>query len=240
MVLAVARFLLALGMDGRTLPKGTEERTALFRSVVADRRVLVILDDAVDEPQVRPLLPSGTGCAVLVTSGRALGGLGAEHVGLGALSPRSGLMLLARIAGTRLALRPHWSIGRLTDSLRPDRRRLDERDGGELRGAPSRVMRALSASLITRTGADRARNGRSWLAATAPHSVRPGTRVGCVMCGHESDRRRIRPTYGDSPAWRERPDRPDRACRPRCPARTRNAPFAGPVNPEGSGPQGSV
>ncbi len=157
----LARFLIALGVDGRTLPREADERTALFRSVLADRRVLLILDDAADEAQVRPLLPGVPGCGVLVTSRRALGGLGVDHVGLDPLEPESALMLLARlaghrrvaaepnaaaeileccdrlplalrIAGTRLAMRPHRSLGHLAGLLRPDRRRLDELVLGDL------------------------------------------------------------------------------------------------------------
>jgi DNA-binding SARP family transcriptional activator len=165
----LARFLIALGVDDRALPRETEDRTALFRSMLAGRRVLLILDDAVDEAQVRPLLPGVPGCAVLVTGRRALGGLGLGHVRLDALDQESALTLLARlagrrrvaaepeaaleivqscdrlplalrIAGTLLALRPHQSLSRLADLLRPDRRRLDELMLGDLSVRDSLAM----------------------------------------------------------------------------------------------------
>lgn len=157
----LARFLTALGMDGRELPEDREDREALLRSVLADRRVLMVLDNAADERQVRPLLPSGAGCAVVVTGRRRLAGLSAHHVGLDVLGPEQALMLLARvageeqvaaeiavagdivrlcghlplairIAGARLAAQVHWSLGHLADRLRQERRRLDELAVGDL------------------------------------------------------------------------------------------------------------
>ncbi|MGW0483740.1 BTAD domain-containing putative transcriptional regulator [Nonomuraea sp. NPDC003214] len=75
---ALARFLRALGLPA--VPRTLEERSALFRSTVAERRVLVLLDDAESMQQTEPLLPGGASCAVLVTSRRTLVGLPERQV----------------------------------------------------------------------------------------------------------------------------------------------------------------
>ncbi|HEY6790755.1 MAG TPA: NB-ARC domain-containing protein, partial [Trebonia sp.] len=63
----LAGFLRELGVDGDDIPEGTDERARMYRAQLAGQRVLVVLDDAADEAQVRPLLPGSAGCAVLVT-----------------------------------------------------------------------------------------------------------------------------------------------------------------------------
>lgn len=68
-------FLLALGVPDHRVPPGRTERVALFRSVLAGRRMLLVLDNARDADQVRPLLPGTPGCAVVVTGRGALSGL---------------------------------------------------------------------------------------------------------------------------------------------------------------------
>ncbi|GIF26075.1 DNA-binding SARP family transcriptional activator [Actinoplanes tereljensis] len=68
-------FLTALGLPDHRIPPSLDERVALFRSVLAGRRMLLLLDNAAGAEQVRPLLPGAPGCAVLVTSRSHLGGL---------------------------------------------------------------------------------------------------------------------------------------------------------------------
>ena len=70
------RFLLdSLGVPAQRIPAGVEAQSALYRTLLADRQVLLVLDNARDAEQVRPLLPGGAGCAVVVTSRDALGSL---------------------------------------------------------------------------------------------------------------------------------------------------------------------
>ncbi|MFB9840592.1 BTAD domain-containing putative transcriptional regulator, partial [Actinoallomurus acaciae] len=93
-------FLTALGIAGHAVPESLEERSALFRSLLAGRRILVVLDNAADERQVRPLLPGSPGSAAIVTSRARLTGLeSARRVELEVFGPREATALLARIAG---------------------------------------------------------------------------------------------------------------------------------------------
>lgn len=158
----LATFLRALGCGGAALPDDIEERSALYRSRLADRRLLVLLDNAADEAQIQPLLPGGPGCAVLVTSRRRLAGLhGAQLVDLdvfdhdqavellgriagprrvtdepgaaGQLVRSCGYLPLAvRVAGVRLGARPHWQLARLAADLADESHLLDELRLGEL------------------------------------------------------------------------------------------------------------
>jgi len=155
-------FLRALGVRGHPVPDDVDERAGLYRSLMADRRVLVLLDNAADVAQVRPLLPAGAGNAVLVTSRARLTGLAvAEVVDLDVLPPGQAVELLGKIAGTdrvagepgaaqaiaamcghlplalrivgtRLAAKPHWRLQRLADRLAAQHRRLDELAAGDL------------------------------------------------------------------------------------------------------------
>ncbi|MFD4674540.1 BTAD domain-containing putative transcriptional regulator [Lentzea sp. NPDC058450] len=98
---ALAQCLRALGVP--KIPADTGERAGLFRSVLADRRVLLVLDDAASEDQVRPLLPGTPGCAVVVTSRNHLRGLvaldDARPVELGLLTRDEAHALITRLAG---------------------------------------------------------------------------------------------------------------------------------------------
>ena len=87
----LARFLRALGVDPSVIPAGLDERSEFYRERLAGRRVLVVLDDAAGEAQVRPLLPGSPSCAVLVTSRRRLTGLeGADVLDPGCAEARAG------------------------------------------------------------------------------------------------------------------------------------------------------
>jgi len=109
---ALAQFLRALAPDLRHLPDDVNERAALFRTLVGDRRMLVVLDNAATTDQVRALLPGNAGCLVLVTSRHRLSGLvardGARHIALGALTPaESAALLTAAVGVERMAAEPH-------------------------------------------------------------------------------------------------------------------------------------
>ncbi|MEU6719692.1 BTAD domain-containing putative transcriptional regulator [Nonomuraea sp. NPDC046802] len=93
------RLLEALGVPA---PRGSAEQFDLYRSTLATRRVLIVLDNAAHVEQVRPLLPGGSSCAVIVTSRDALRGLvlqGAQNVRLGTFSPEESRDLLADLVG---------------------------------------------------------------------------------------------------------------------------------------------
>ena len=64
----LARFLRDLGVEGDKVPARDDERAALYRTTLTGRRVLIVLDNAKDAAQVRPLLPGSSSCAVLVTT----------------------------------------------------------------------------------------------------------------------------------------------------------------------------
>ncbi|MFI6638642.1 AfsR/SARP family transcriptional regulator [Streptomyces sp. NPDC050504] len=155
----LARFLRALGAG--PVPEGLEERAALYRSALAGRRVLVVLDNAADERQVAPLLPSTPGCAALVTSRTKLLSLPVRSIELDVFTQAEALELLGRmigqerveaepdaaaeliaacghlplavrIVGARLAQRPGWTIADLAGRLADERRRLDQLKVGDL------------------------------------------------------------------------------------------------------------
>jgi DNA-binding SARP family transcriptional activator/tetratricopeptide (TPR) repeat protein len=94
-------FLRALGVD--PIPHDVAERAARYRSAVAGRRVLIVLDNAATAEQVRPLLPGTSTCLVLVTSRNRLGGLvavnGAVHVPVATLSSSDAIALLENLVG---------------------------------------------------------------------------------------------------------------------------------------------
>jgi DNA-binding SARP family transcriptional activator len=159
--------LRALCPNGAVIPEDLEERTAAIRACLADRRVLVVLDDAASAARVRALLPGTAGCAVLVTGrnqlnglagstsvrippftadeGRALLGRIAGHERVDreheaadeVVSLCGGVPLAVRIAGTRLAARGHMSVRALADRLADEHGRLDELAVGGLQVRPA-------------------------------------------------------------------------------------------------------
>lgn len=152
---ALARLLRTLGVALPSTSMQVDEAAALFRSLMAGRRMLLVLDNAADATQVRPLLPSGTGCGLLVTSRQPLAGLGDVcQVPVGPLAIDEAVALLGqlegadrvaaepeaaaaiarwceclplalRIAAARLIARPGWPLAELRDRLADEHRRLD-------------------------------------------------------------------------------------------------------------------
>ena len=115
----VRGFLNALGVPPERVPPGPEAQAALYRGVLADKRVLIVLDNARDEEQVRPLLAASPGSLVLVTSRNQLAGLaaanGARLLGLDVLARAEAVQLLtARLGGTRAAAEP-GAVGEIAD-----------------------------------------------------------------------------------------------------------------------------
>jgi tetratricopeptide (TPR) repeat protein len=155
----VASFLRALGIAASDVPADAEERISLLRSCLAARRLLIVLDDAVDARQVTDLLPGVPGPAVLITSRSRIAVAGARAAELGLLPEADSVELLERmigrdrlsadeasglaqlcgglpfalhIAGTRLAARPYWPASALLERLAEERRRLDELSDGDI------------------------------------------------------------------------------------------------------------
>ncbi|NJP98556.1 Tn3 family transposase [Nonomuraea sp. FMUSA5-5] len=167
----LGRFLRALGMDDTAVPTGLDQRAELYRGLLANGRYLVVLDDARGESQIQPLLPGTSGCAVLVTARHRLTALPAARlIDLPVMPPAEslellrrlidadraaaapedaallvrlcgGLPLAVRIAGARLAARPHWALSQLATQLSDTRERL-----GQLSHGPQAVRASLAMS----------------------------------------------------------------------------------------------
>ncbi|MET8997387.1 tetratricopeptide repeat protein [Amycolatopsis sp. NPDC004169] len=107
---ALAGFLRSLGVPREDIPLDVDERTARFRSLLAGRRMLIVLDNAAGPEQVRPLLPGTSSCVVLVTSRSVLQGLvsrdGARRVNLDLLPPAQAIDLLRMLIGARVDAEP--------------------------------------------------------------------------------------------------------------------------------------
>jgi DNA-binding SARP family transcriptional activator len=158
----LSRFLRDLGVDATRVPADAEERAAMYRTRLAERQMLITLDDARDAAQVRPLLPGTGSSAVIVTSRRRLPDLvGSKLIDLDVLDDAeaselfariigperasaepdavrdvldvcAGLPLAIRIAGARLAARRGWSVRTLAARLADQQRRIDELAAGDL------------------------------------------------------------------------------------------------------------
>jgi tetratricopeptide (TPR) repeat protein/transcriptional regulator with XRE-family HTH domain len=159
---ALLHALRSLGVDGAAVPEHVDERAALYRAHLAGRRLLVLIDNAADEAQVRPLLPGAGRSAALVTSRAMLAGLEASRwLSLQGLEPERSVQLLTRvaaagrvtvdaaearaiadlcahlplavrIAGARLATESHPGPGWLLERMVDQQRRLDELRAGDL------------------------------------------------------------------------------------------------------------
>jgi DNA-binding SARP family transcriptional activator/Flp pilus assembly protein TadD len=107
---ALARFLRALGVPGQDVPPDEDERAARYRTLVAGKRMLVVLDNAATAEQVRPLLPGTSGCAAVVTSRSSLAGLvardGAVRLDLDLLPRAEAVSLLRELIGERVDADP--------------------------------------------------------------------------------------------------------------------------------------
>ncbi|MFE9924888.1 BTAD domain-containing putative transcriptional regulator [Streptomyces sp. NPDC005774] len=153
--------LRMLGTPGERIPTDLQSRAALWRSSLVGRRVLLLLDNAVDAAQLHPLLTAAPGCLVLITSRARLVHLdGASWLSLGLLPPEDSAALVAetlgadrvaaepdaaaeliercghlplalRIATARLRNRPRWTLAYLVDRLRDETRRMVELTSGE-------------------------------------------------------------------------------------------------------------
>nr|WP_275577199.1 BTAD domain-containing putative transcriptional regulator [Tenggerimyces flavus] len=158
----LGRFLRALGVDGRAVPDDRDERIARYRTELADRRMLVVLDDAASEEQIRPLVPGTPRAGVVITSRHQLRALvGIERWTVQVLASADAVELLANVVGgeriasdpsaaaeivrlcgqlplavsiaaARLAGRPDWTLAELARRLDEHRERLDELTAGDL------------------------------------------------------------------------------------------------------------
>jgi DNA-binding SARP family transcriptional activator len=158
----LAGFLRSLGCPDSAVPAGFADRLGRYRSLMAGKRLLIVLDNAASEAQVRPLLPATPGSVALVTSRSPLAGLeGGQSYELDVLPAAHAVELLdrvvgqqrvraelqaaqqvvalcgqlplaLRIAGARLARRPSWSLSHLAGRLEDERHRLDELQAGDL------------------------------------------------------------------------------------------------------------
>ncbi|MBQ1053059.1 tetratricopeptide repeat protein [Micromonospora sp. C51] len=107
---ALGQMLRSLGLPPTSVPEDLDEATALLRSILADRRALVVLDDAASVEQVRPLLPGGPGAFTIVTSRIRLAGLvardGANLMSIDILAEDDAQSLLASTIGTQATYEP--------------------------------------------------------------------------------------------------------------------------------------
>jgi DNA-binding SARP family transcriptional activator/Tfp pilus assembly protein PilF len=109
--------LRSLGVPGERIPADLDQRAALYRSRLAEQRMVIVLDNAASENQVTPLLPGAPGCVVLVTSRRRLAGLDHTHtLSLDTLPPIDAIALLRQTAGEdRLAGQPPEMVTELVE-----------------------------------------------------------------------------------------------------------------------------
>jgi tetratricopeptide (TPR) repeat protein len=158
---ALEDLLRRFGISGDFMPRTLNGKAAVYQRKLAGKRVLVVLDNAANEQQVRPLLPGASACAVIVTSRQVLTALDATVVMLEVLGQASAVKLLRRaagssrlrrepeaavkvaelcgflplalrIAGAKLAWQSRWTVARLAERLADERRRLAELGEGDL------------------------------------------------------------------------------------------------------------
>ena len=133
----LARFLRDLGVDGRDIPVDEDERAARYRTTLAGRRMLVVLDNARDAAQVRPLLPGSASCAVLVTTRSRMPDLASTKlVDLNVLDDDEALTLFVKVVGEERAAAEPEATAELLDACA---------------GLPL-AIRICAARLVTRSG----------------------------------------------------------------------------------------
>ncbi|HZR49736.1 MAG TPA: BTAD domain-containing putative transcriptional regulator [Streptosporangiaceae bacterium] len=167
----VEHLLRSLGVSSGTIPPDLHGRTAMYRSVLAGLRVLVVIDGARSEEDVAPFLPGTRGCAAIVTCSQHIAELeGVHHVHVGPLDDASssrllmtligerqvsaepdaarelvqlceGIPLAMRVVAAKLRVRPHWPISLMVTQLQDEARRLDELD---FKGASLRATIAVA------------------------------------------------------------------------------------------------
>ena len=204
----LGRFLRALGIPGLMIPDSLDERAETYRTVLATRRVLIVLDNAASESQVGPLIPGAGRSLVIVTSRTRLTGLpGAHWIELDILDAPSALKLLGQVIGphrvagereaalalartvgglplalrivaARLAARPHWSLASMVERLANERRRLDELAHGDMT-----VRASLS---LTHDGLGWADRRLLRLLSLAQGPTLPGWLAGALLDDHRS------------------------------------------------------
>ncbi len=145
----LARFLRAAGFEGRAVPREVEERADLFRTWSAARRLLLLIDDAASLTQVRPLLPGGADCAVVLTSDSRLHGLpGALEVRLAPLSGSESVAVLGAALGQGVDAVTGRCIARLCGGLPLALRCVGARARAG-RSAPGRLLQEMRADLVS-------------------------------------------------------------------------------------------
>jgi tetratricopeptide (TPR) repeat protein len=153
--MVLGAFLRVLGVRGGAVPPELTSRIHLYRTLLAQRQMLIVLDNAADALQVSDLLPNGPRCAAIVTSRTTLADMGGRRIPLRVLDSAAGLALLRTmlgpdrtaaesdsvrsivetcgglplavwVAGARLAARPHWPLAKVARALTDEQRKLDE------------------------------------------------------------------------------------------------------------------
>lgn len=151
-------WLRAFGIAESVVPDDVADRSAMYRSLLSGKRILIVLDNVPTGSSLGALLPGAPGCAVIVTGPSGMVEMvGADHVEVGPLDERDasellafivgrdrvdadsdvvrglarlcdGLPLALRIVGAKLVQRPHWTVEQMLDRLADERRRLHELD----------------------------------------------------------------------------------------------------------------
>jgi DNA-binding SARP family transcriptional activator len=165
------QLLQSVGVHPNSVPQDFDSRAAMYRSMLAGRRMLIVIDGAINSDHVHPFLPGAPGCAVIVTSVHQLIGLeGTKSIHVGPLDNKvagnllatligpnrvssepealrelvrlcDGIPLALRVVAGKLSLRPHWRIADMVIQLQDEARRLDELD---LEGVSVRATLALA------------------------------------------------------------------------------------------------